>query len=100
MKKKPSIARKLHELLPILKAEFGVKKLAFFGSFASGKASPHSDLDLVVYLDKPIGFKFLDLKKRLEKETGRDVDLLTRDGLIGIRSSTAAASIKRNLSYV
>ncbi len=63
--------------------EFGVKRLAVFGSVARDEAGPESDVDLLVELDgRPFGlFKFVDLKNRLEEILGRPVDLVTEDAL-------------------
>jgi predicted nucleotidyltransferase len=62
--------------------EFGVKRLAIFGSVARDEAGPESDVDVLVEFDKPVGiFEFLDLKTRLEELLGRPVDLATENGL-------------------
>ncbi len=74
--------------------------MALFGSFASGRPSINSDVDLVVHLAKPIGFAFFEMKEFLEKKTGRRVDMLTKDGVNAIRSRTTVADIKKDLAYV
>jgi len=79
--------------------QFGVKKLALFGSFAAGTAGKSSDVDLMVEFDRPIGLKFMRLAEYLEKLLGRKVDVLTPDGLKGIRAKTAADSIRKGLKY-
>lgn len=62
---------------------FGVKRLAIFGSVARDEAGLESDVDLLVELDgRPFGlFKFVDLKNRLEEILGCPVDLVTEDAL-------------------
>ena len=50
-----------------------------FGSFARGEETPESDLDLLVDYDPSSNVSLLDIiryKKKLEKLTGRDVDLV------------------------
>jgi predicted nucleotidyltransferase len=90
----------LNSSLPYLHEQFGVRKLALFGSFAAGTAGKKSDVDLVVEFDRPIGLEFMRLAGYLEKLLGRKVDMLTRDGLKGIRAKTAAANIRKGLKYV
>lgn len=62
---------------------FGVQRLAVFGSVARNEARPESDIDILVEFDgRPIGlFEFLDLKHYLEGILNRPVDLVTEDGL-------------------
>lgn len=83
-----------------LHEQFGVKQLALFGSFAAGTAKKNSDVDLLVEFDRPMGLKFVRLSEYLEKLLGRKVDVLTREGLKGIRAKTAADSIRKGLRYV
>ena len=60
----------------------GVKELAIFGSVARGDSSPHSDVDILVEFDRPIGlFEFIRLKILLEEWLGCQVDLATPDAL-------------------
>jgi len=61
--------------------EFHVRELFVFGSVASGKLSPTSDLDFVVKFahDYPEGAfeQFMGFQEALERHFGRPVDLLT-----------------------
>ena len=83
-----------------LHEQFGVKQLALFGSFSAGTATKNSDVDLVVEFDRPMGLKFVRLSEYLEKLLGRKVDVLTPEGLKGIRVKTTADSIRKGLKYV
>ncbi len=60
-----------------------VKKVWLFGSFARKEQNENSDIDLMVDLDHtdPVGFKFFGMWSDLERLLGRDVDLVTEDGL-------------------
>ena len=71
------IDKTLKKEKPTLKKEFFVKTIAVFGSFASGKNTPQSDVDILVEFEKPIGLDFIGLKSYLEKKLKRDVDLVT-----------------------
>ena len=57
--------------------KFGVTRMGIFGSFSEGKQTIGSDIDLVVEFEK--GRKnihtFLQLRRLLEKELSRKVDL-------------------------
>ncbi len=64
--------------------EFGVVRLAIFGSVARDEAGPESDVDVLVELDPGarVGlFEFVRLKMRLEELLGSPVDLVTKDSL-------------------
>lgn len=63
--------------------EFGVKRLAIFGSVARDEAGPESDVDILVeFDDRPIGlFEFVGVQHYLEDILGSSVDLVTRTGL-------------------
>ena len=86
--------------LPYLINNFGVKKIALFGSFAKGLQTKNSDIDILVELEKPIGLKFIELAEYIEKLLGRKVDILTSEGVNGIRVKKVAENIKRSLIYV
>jgi uncharacterized protein len=69
----------LRNELPYLHQNFGVKRLSLFGSVARGTAARGSDVDLLVELIHPLGFKFVSLANYLEKTLGFKVDLATMD---------------------
>jgi len=64
------------KILPFLKAA-GVKRGAFFGSFAKGQAKADSDLDVLI--DFPSLLDFVRLKLQLEESLKRKVDLVEYD---------------------
>jgi uncharacterized protein len=59
----------------------GVRKVALFGSAARGEASPSSDLDLLVRLDRETFDAYMDVKEFLESVFGCPVDLVLEDGI-------------------
>jgi predicted nucleotidyltransferase len=81
MESKTDIMNKLRELKPILSKEYAVRRIGLFGSFADNSADENSDIDLLVELDKPIGWKFFSLEIYLEKIFGRKIDLVTKNAL-------------------
>jgi predicted nucleotidyltransferase len=75
------ILLKLKELKPTLKKEFAVKEIGLFGSFSDETYSEESDIDLLVELERPIGWKFFSLELYLEKVFNRRVDIVTKSAL-------------------
>jgi len=65
-----------------LREEYGVKEIGIFGSYIRGEQKEVSDVDILVELEKPIGFvKFLKLEKRISGLLGIKVDLVTKKAL-------------------
>ena len=75
------ILLKLKELKPTLKREFAFSEIGLFGSFSDGTFSEESDIDLLVELERPIGWKFFSLELYLEKVFNRKVDFVTKSAL-------------------
>ena len=55
---------------------FGISEAYLFGSYARGEQDCESDVDLVIVLDKPLGFKRARLGEELELRLGLPVDLV------------------------
>jgi predicted nucleotidyltransferase len=75
------IEQRLIALKPFLAKNYKVKNIGVFGSFANGTQSESSDLDILIDLDEPLGWKFFELKDFLESEFNRPVDLVTQKAL-------------------
>jgi predicted nucleotidyltransferase len=90
----------LREHHPYLAAEYGVRKIGLFGSYAKGTFDETSDVDVIVEFERPLGFKFIELTEYLERLFGRKVDVLTPAGLQGIRISRVAESVAESIVYV
>ena len=80
-----------------LKNNFGIKRIAVFGSFANDTASEQSDVDIYVEYERPLGLKFIQMVDYLERRLGRKIDVLTPGGIAGIRIKQVAEDIKRSL---
>jgi len=62
--------------------KYGVRSLSVFGSVARNRIRKHSDVDLLVEFNRPVGlFEFARLEIYLEKVLGRKVDLVTPQAL-------------------
>lgn len=60
----------------------GVKSIDLFGSVARDEATPESDVDFLVELNRPTGFlKVMSIKHYLEDTLNCDVDLGTAKAL-------------------
>jgi predicted nucleotidyltransferase len=72
----------LRGYLPVIRRDFGVRRLALIGSTARDEARDDSDIDLLVeYEASPTLDSFVGLKLFLEDNLGLKVDLVTPDGL-------------------
>jgi len=72
---------KLKNLLPILINEYQVRRIGYFGSYATGMQDDESDIDILVEFSKPCGWKFFALEKLLEDQLGKEVDLVTTSAI-------------------
>ena len=81
MTNKTEIITKLKELKPTLRKEYAVKKIGLFGSFSDNTNTEASDIDILIELEKPIGWKFLTLELFLQNIFGRKIDLVTKNAI-------------------
>ena len=73
------ILSRLRESKRSLQAEFPLKRIALFGSYAMATpVSGQSDIDILVEVDPSIGLGFVTLAERLEELLGARVDLVSR----------------------
>jgi predicted nucleotidyltransferase len=100
MMTRDEIIQRLREHSGFLAAEYGVRKIGLFGSYAGERAEEDSDVDLVVEFDRSIGFRFIELAEYLEKLLGKPVDLLTPAGIQNIRLGEVAQTITKSILYV
>lgn len=76
--------------IQIASQEYPLRKVELFGSYASGKNTPESDVDLLVEFAQPsVSLLMLSaLKLRLEELLGTDVDIvhgpLPKDSLLRV----------------
>ena len=81
----------IKEKITPIAIQYGISKLALFGSVASGESNENSDIDILIEkgdLTNPLTFcEFCDV---LEEKTGRNVDVVTYDS---IQNSYMRASI-------
>jgi predicted nucleotidyltransferase len=80
--------------------QFTVRRIGLFGSYATGKQTAKSDVDLVVDFAEPTFDNFMGLVNYLEEVLGKKVNVLTPQGLESIRVPKVAETIKRSVLYV
>lgn len=79
---KEEIKEKLLEAIKSNPYRDYIQSISLFGSHLHGDENPDSDIDLIVQLKRGVGlFEFVGLQQDLEKKLGREVDLVTADGL-------------------
>lgn len=78
---KEFIFSKIQELKPLLYKQYKVKKIGLFGSYADNNFNEDSDIDILIELEKPIGWKLFTLEILLEKTFGKKIDLLTKNAI-------------------
>ncbi|MBI5376938.1 MAG: nucleotidyltransferase family protein [Candidatus Schekmanbacteria bacterium] len=65
-----------------LKTKYCVREIGIFGSYVRGEQADNSDIDILIELDRPIGFvKFMKLEKYISDLIGIKVDLVTKKAL-------------------
>lgn len=76
------IRAELAALKSELQADYPIRKLGVFGSYARDEQRPDSDLDILVTFDHTVTlFDLVRLENELSNRLGVDVDLVTRNSL-------------------
>ncbi len=78
---KAEILSKLTELKPMLYKDYAVKEIGLFGSYSDNSNTEESDIDILIELEKPIGWKFFTLELFLENVFNKKIDLVTKNAL-------------------
>ena len=64
-----------------IEKKYNVKRIGIFGSYAKGKQTKSSDIDIIVEFTNPTFDNFMDLIFYLEDLYGKEIDLVTLKGL-------------------
>lgn len=75
------VKEKILSIKDDLNHEFLVEKIGIFGSYARNENSEESDIDILVNLKEPLGWKYFDLLYFLEDNLKRKVDLVTEPSI-------------------
>jgi len=68
-------------LKPILYRDYAVTKIGLFGSFSDNSNTEESDIDILIELERPIGWKFFTLELFLGNIFNKKIDLVTKNAL-------------------
>ncbi len=71
----------LNRLTPELARKYGVNKLGFFYDYTSQNTLKRVEVNIIVELQKPLGWKFFEMKEFLEKKLFRRIDIVTPNGI-------------------
>ena len=78
----PRIREEIRRQKPTLRRQYGVSSLGLFGSYVRNDQGPHSDIDILVEFDAPIGLlRFTQLERILGELLGKKVDLVMKSAL-------------------
>jgi uncharacterized protein len=86
----------LRQQKPVLAQKYSLDKLGLFGSHARNEASAHSDIDILVDFNKPVGMEIVELTLELEEALQNPVDIVTMNAV----RNRLFAYIKQDLIYV
>lgn len=93
---KHSIITKLKDIKPVLNEKYGVTEMALFGSYSRDEQTPDSDIDIMVDIDRPHGFSFLNIVYELSALFDKEVQVVSKGGI----KPKYFAAIKPDLIYV
>jgi len=75
------VISKLKELLPELKALYGMHEVGIFGSMARGDYDEQSDVDIIASFSRPIGWEIVSLEEMLKHKLQRNSQVFHRAAL-------------------
>jgi predicted nucleotidyltransferase len=94
------VKQRLRDNQSYLSTEYGVTKMGLFGSYSKDTADEDRDIDIIVELDRPLGFQFVDLAEYLEQLLGKKINLLTPVGIQSIRVKSVAEHARASMVYI
>ena len=72
----------IKKLITPIARSYGVKRIYLFGSYAKGKATENSDIDLLVEKGKPMSLlKLSGMRQSVEEALELPVDLVSTSGI-------------------
>jgi predicted nucleotidyltransferase len=72
----PVSVEKIREVVNRIAPEYGVRSVSLFGSYVRGDADEASDIDLVVEMGRPLGFRRGRMCIEIESGLGKPVDVV------------------------
>ena len=92
------VVKLLRENHPYLATQYGVKRIGLFGSVATGRSGPKSDIDLLIEFRPGMETfsNLMTIHSFLKRLLGGKIDLVTKGGL----SPYLAPHILREVQYI
>jgi uncharacterized protein len=84
----------LRRLSADLNLKFGVVKVGYFYEFTVKNSVQPIEVNIIVELSRPLGWKFFELKEYLQKKLYRRVDLVTPNGFKTIFKNEILPTVK------
>jgi uncharacterized protein len=81
MKEYAGVHSQLLRLKPILSQRFGVDRIGYFDCFLDQHHNQDCELNILVILEKPLGWEFFELKEFLQKKLQTRIDICTPKAL-------------------
>lgn len=75
------LRREHKEAILAIAAKYGITNIRVFGSVARGEATQESDVDLLVHLTKPLGFKYARVQREVTEVLDIPAQVIADDGL-------------------
>ena len=73
--------RDLQRLMPDLSSRYGVIRLGYFRAYTSKHLKPKAEINILVQLEKPLGWSFFEMKEYIERRLMTRIDVVTHNGL-------------------
>ncbi|MBX7052541.1 MAG: hypothetical protein K1X54_10945 [Flavobacteriales bacterium] len=73
----PGLLNRLRRLNPELSARYGVKRIGIFDCYRKEHQGTMCDLNVLVELEHPLGWKYFELKSYIEKKLQLHIDIFT-----------------------
>lgn len=81
MPSRSEIIAKLAQCKQSLQAQYKIKRIGLFGSYARGEQTTLSDVDVLVEVDPSMGLDFVIMADEIEKTLGLPTDVVSLSAL-------------------
>lgn len=71
----------LRRITPELEMRYGVRRMGYFFDFCDKNAVTPAEVNIIVELRKPMGWKFFEMKEYIERKLYRRIDVVTPNGI-------------------
>lgn len=83
----------LRRLMPELNMRYGVRRMGFFRDYQSPYNKPQSEVNIIIELERPIGWSFFEMKEYIERRAMTRIDIVTPAGIKVLFRSSILESV-------